>query len=368
MCAEQTRGAAGDIVDLKSATFTMDPTLRTAVPGVSATRVLYRSTNARGEGNTVSGTVLVPATPYPGMRPVVGYAVGTKGLGDPHAPSNQMANGTESEAAMISGLLYRGWAVAVTDYEGLGTPGQHTYMVGPSMGHAVLDVLRAATRLTGSGLAADAPMAVWGYSQGGAAADWAAQLAASYAPELHLIGVAAGGVPADVEAVARHQDGSEISGLAVAALIGLDTAYPELDLDGYLNDAGRALLAENKDDSLEELIINFELKTMAAITTTNPLDQADWQDRFARSRLGSVVPRMPLLLYHGQDDEAIPYGIGTDLRDRYCTQGATVQWVTYPAADHTTCGLVAAPATTNWLADRIAGRPPINTCQQLPQL
>ena len=345
----------------------MDPILCTAVPGVRVTRVLYRSTNARGDGNTVSGTVLVPAAPYPGMRPVVGYAVGTQGLGDPYAPSNQMANGTESESVMIFGLLSRGWAVAVTDYEGLGTPGQHTYMVGPNMGHAVLDVLRAATRLSGSGLAADAPMAVWGYSQGGAASGWAAQLAASYAPELHLVGVAAGGVPADVEAVARHLDGGAFFGLAVAALIGLDTAYPELGLDGYLNDTGRALIAENEDDSLVGLVTGFALKTMAAITTTNPLDQADWQDRFARSRLGSVPPRVPLLLYHGQLDEVIPYGLGTDLRDRYCTQGATVQWLTYPAADHITGVLVAAPTTTDWLADRVAGRPPINTCQQPPR-
>ena len=36
--------------------------------------------------------------------------------------------------------------------EGLGTPGQHTYEVGRSQGKAVLDVARAATRLSGTGL------------------------------------------------------------------------------------------------------------------------------------------------------------------------------------------------------------------------
>lgn len=226
--------AAGDIVSSQPARFTMDPMLGTPVPGVSATRVLYVSTTARGEPDTVSGTILVPAGSYPlGKRPVIGYAVGTHGLGDAYAPSNEMSNGTETEASMMSGLLAHGWVVAVTDYEGLGTPGQHTYMVGPSMGHAVFDVLRAATRLPGSGLAVDAPMAIWGYSQGGAAAGWAAQLHPAYAPELHLSGVAAGGVPADVEAVARHLDGGGFFGLAVAALIGLDAAFPELNLDGF---------------------------------------------------------------------------------------------------------------------------------------
>ena len=35
----------------------------------------------------------------------------------------------------------------ISDYQGLGTPGLHTYMVGPAQGHAVLDMARAAERL-----------------------------------------------------------------------------------------------------------------------------------------------------------------------------------------------------------------------------
>ncbi|MFG2651288.1 lipase family protein [Streptomyces sp. NPDC048436] len=357
------RSAAGDVISAQPATFTMDPLLRTPMPGVAATRVVYRSTNARGEANTVSGTVLVPATPWlAGKRPVIGYAVGTHGLGDAFAPSQEMATGTETEAAMITGLLARGWAVAVTDYEGLGTPGQHTYMVGPAMGHAVLDMLRAATRQPGTGLAADAPMAVLGYSQGGAAASWAAQLHPSYAPELRLVGVAAGGVPADVEAVARHLDGGPFFGLAVAALIGLEAAYPELNLGSHLNDTGRRLLEENKDDSILGLITAFALKSLAAITTTSPLEQADWRDRFARSRLGTTAPSVPVLLYHGELDEIIPYGLGTALRDRYCTHGATVQWQSYPVTDHITGVLLGAAPATDWLAARFAGHPPLSTC------
>ena len=44
-------------------------------------RVLYRSTSATGEPTAVSGTVLIP----PGkarVRPVIGYAVGTHGIGE----------------------------------------------------------------------------------------------------------------------------------------------------------------------------------------------------------------------------------------------------------------------------------------------
>lgn len=43
-----------------------------------------------------------------------------------------------------------------------------------------------------------------GYSGGGHAAGWAAQLANEYAPELNIIGAALGGVPADLK-VSMHQ-------------------------------------------------------------------------------------------------------------------------------------------------------------------
>jgi hypothetical protein len=86
-------------------------------------------------------------------------------------------------------------------------PVTKTYNVGIAEGRAVLDALRAATRVPGAGLQPSAPMAIEGYSQGGGAADWAAQLHPTYAPELHLAGVAGGGTPANLQAVAatsRH--------------------------------------------------------------------------------------------------------------------------------------------------------------------
>ena len=50
-------------------------------------------------------------------------------------------------------------------------------------GRAVLDSVRAAQRLNGSGLSAANPVGIVGYSQGGGGAASAAELAAAYAPE-----------------------------------------------------------------------------------------------------------------------------------------------------------------------------------------
>ena len=99
---------------------------------------------------------------------------GHPGLGDQCAPSKEIAAGDFDEQFAVSNLLDRGWAVVITDYPGLGTPGAEAYNVGIPEGYAVST--RAGRHpAVRAGLSAGAPMAIEGYSQGGGAADWAAQ-------------------------------------------------------------------------------------------------------------------------------------------------------------------------------------------------
>src|SRR5262249_38673605 len=158
-----------------------------------------------------------------------------------------------------------------TDYEGLGTPGEHTYSVGRSEGHAVLDAARAALRLRGGGLAPDAKVAFWGYSQGGGAAVWAGELASSYAPELHTVGVVAGGVPADLTKVSVAVDGAAWAGAEFMAALGLDAAYPELTLDRYVRPAARAGLAKLRTSCLKEGLAAYAGKHARDVFTVNLL-------------------------------------------------------------------------------------------------
>ena len=120
--------------------------------------------------------------------------------------------------------LGRGWAVVVPDFEGPRNP----YTAGRMAGHATLDGIRAARRFPPAGLAADGPVGLWGYSGGGQATAWAAEMQPTYAPELAISGVAAGGVPPDLEQVARQIDGGLFSGIYFAAAVGLSREYPEL--------------------------------------------------------------------------------------------------------------------------------------------
>ena len=331
---------------------------------VTSTAIKYRSTSATGARNYVTGTLLVPKAAWTGggPRPVVSFAPGTQGVGDTCAASTTIPASTFYQQSTLQSLLGRGWAVTVTDYEGIGTSGDHTYVIKDAEGHALLDIVRAAQRMPNSGVAANAPVAFWGYSQGGQAAAAAAELEASYAPELNVVGTAAGGVPSDLGPLAEHLDGPGnfwFSFLAFAAL-GLNAAYPELNLESYLNDAGRQLLTQGRNACLIDGLPLGAGRHISDITTRNPLTDPQWQARIAEQRLGDEAPAAPVLLYHGTTDEIIPFAQGTRLRDAWCAGGARVEWQEH-ATDHIFGVLIDA---SGWLDARFKNQPFTPTCNR----
>jgi len=363
-----TGTSPGQVIRSRTSTFTVDPAFNTPTPAVKAWQVVYRSNDALGRADAVSGTVLVPKLPWVGLgsRPVVGFAVGTRGLGDHCAPSYTLATGTDYEGAFVAGLLARGFAVVVTDYEGLGMPGDHTYVVGRSEGRALLDGVRAAQRLAGTGLSAKSPVGLMGYSQGGGGSAWAAQLAPTYAPELSIKGVVAGGVPADLQEVARFEDGGPVAAFTLMAAMGLDSAYPELDLERYLNAKGRALLTESGQTCLVtangvETLFKTAFRKRSEWTTSDPLATPAWQARLTENRLGATAPKAPVYQFHGLADEMVPYGQAATLRRTWCDKGANVTWSPV-LGEHVTTLVNEYSNAATWLQARFNGLPAIGNC------
>jgi hypothetical protein len=341
-------GAPGDIIWSRTAT--------SPVAGTDAWQILYLSTTVTGAATAVSGTLIVPTTAYSGTRPVVAYAAGTQGWGDQCAPSKEIAANDFDEQFAVNNLLDQGWAVVITDYPGLGTPGDETYNVGIPEGYAVLDALRAATRLSAAGLSATAPMAIEGYSQGGSAADWAAQLQPSYAPELNLEGVAAGGTPANLQAVADNINGTAFFAFLAGTALGFNAAYPSLDLNAELTSAGQAALA-----SLDTMCQLQALATYAGhsiqdytVGGVNPITEPAWQTVLDANNLGTMKPAVPLLQYHGLLDEVIPYSVESTLHSQYCAMGVKTELTGY-AGDHVLTQVEAQSQVVSWIGDRFAG-------------
>ncbi|MBL7496728.1 triacylglycerol lipase [Frankia sp. CNm7] len=348
-------GKPGDVLSYR----TVPAPAQLASLGATVYQVLYLSTDALGKPAAVSGTIVLPGGVDVSKAPVLSYAAGSHGIGDRCAPSKGIADGSDYGLDEIAAAARHGWVVAATDYQGLGTPGEHTYVVGRAEGHAVIDAARAALRLPGAHPAANAKVAYWGYSQGGGAAAWAGELTATYAPELALVGVAAGGVPADLAEVSKVLEGSQQVGLQFMAAVGFDAAYPELRLDSFLTPAGRTAIDALRAGCLDA-IAGLAGKGTADIATINPLSTAVWQKRLAENKLGSAPPSVPLFLYHGTKDVTVAYPQGEALMRAYCAKGATVTWQTFDG-DHG-AGTAVAPAALDFLTARYANLPTPNTC------
>jgi pimeloyl-ACP methyl ester carboxylesterase len=224
-------------------------------------------------------------------------------------------------------------------------------------------VLRAAAALPSAGLSVDAPMALWGYSQGGGAAASAAEQARHYAPELHLVGVAEGGVPADLEVAAHHLDGGVGFGLLAGAAAGYDTGYPDIGVRDLLNARGRALLDEVRHECVGELTARHAGGHLADYSrVADPLGDPALVRALRDNRIGAVAPDMPVLLYHAQFDELIPIELSRRLRAEYCSRHVRVAYHVVPATEHVTGDVAGAPPAVDWLADRFAGRRAPTSC------
>ncbi|MBO2448503.1 triacylglycerol lipase [Actinomadura barringtoniae] len=350
-------GRPGDVIRA-------EPMTANLLPGVAlparAWRILYRSTTATGKPTAVSGVVLVPTAPWkgPGKRPIIGHAVGTQGIADRCATSHLLDYGLDYEGSFFALELARGWAVAVTDYPGQGTPGDHTYVVGHALGPAVLDSVRAARRLPEAGLPTNGPLAITGYSEGGTAAEWALQLQPSYAPDLPLVGGAAGDGTTDLMHTANSLDNGPLGFLQLYAAIGLNAAYPDLHLDSYLNAKGRDLTAQMRDSCIYKAgIIGVpQWLRRSTVLTQDVLRLPQWQKRIAQNRTGAIAPKAPVLLAHARYDEVIPYSETVDLYHRWCARGANARFQELPL-EHGVGGITGFPLFVDWLASRFAGEP-----------
>src|SRR5213593_1040249 len=186
----------------------------------TAYRILYRSTGQLGAPDTVGGMVFIPKGKAPrGGWPIVAWDHGTSGVGDQCNPSRwpDLYDGGQWRGyeAQVDNLLSQGYLVVASDYEGLGTPGLHTYLLTNALGRATIDGVRAAKALVPS---AGSRWAVIGHSEGGQAAIGAGELAAAYGKGLNYLGTVAYAPSNHLEQLISAPDKSESPYLAYMAV------------------------------------------------------------------------------------------------------------------------------------------------------
>jgi len=331
-----------------------------------ATQLLYRTTDLNGEPQATATTVVVP-TERTSDRPlpIVSYQCAIDAVAGRCFPSYALRRGAKAigavaqfEFLLVAAALAEGWAVSVPDHEG--TTGMWGAPYEP--GYHVLDGVRAALNHDPLELAADAPVGLWGYSGGGLASAWAAEVQDTYAPELNVVGAVLGSPVGDLGHTFRRLNGSIYSGLPAMVVAALTHIYPELDriIAEHATPDGKALLARIEKMTTAHAMIALAGKDMASLIDS-PLEEIlltpEVQHVFDSIKLGTAAPTFPVLIVQAVHDRIISVDDIDELTETYTRGGANVTYHRDMLSEHLLLHPMSAPMTLRWLRDRFAGRP-----------
>lgn len=346
-----------------------DPSNITAVVNCSASyNILYRSTDAQYQPSWAVTTLLVPDANLiltNSTSRLLSYQIPYNSPDVDASPSHLLSTlyatvADPSPADYIAEALGRGWYVSVPDFEGPNA----AFFTGPREGHAVLDATRAV--LSQSQLAdwTAARYAMWGYSGGALASYFAAELQASYAPELAFAGAAIGGLPSNLTSVIYNFNNAPGAGTIVSLLLGLTADFPaargflvdNLNTEGPFNatgflaclhyDAIEWQAAYAGQDIFEYFISGSDILTtpeIARVVGNNALPAYHG------------LPQMPVFAYHGINDENCDIEFVDAQIQRYCEAYANILYQRSTVGGHEAESVAVAPAALEWLAKWLDG-------------
>lgn len=332
-----------------------------AAPAARTKLLLYSSRGVAGKPVAVSGTITYPKGRKPkGGWPVITWAHGTTGIADQCAPSRLSAKdpltaGYSTYAfPLFKRWLAKGWAVARTDYEGLGTPGVHPYLIGTSEGRATLDVVLAAPKINRK------RVIVSGHSQGGHATLWANSIAHSYAKALKLRGTVAfapaSHIGEQASLLSALKSPSGLSGLAATIVRGLEVAQPDLGVQALLSDPAAALYPRIDTECLGQLNDPSEFGGIAPADLVK--EGADIAPVVAAANANDpedITVHGPLRIEQGDADGTVFPTFTDDTVKTYTDKGVKVDYDKRAGLDHG--GIVtdtgSQEAATAWIAKRL---------------
>ncbi len=326
--------------------------------GLRTVRIMYRSTDSEGRIRAVTGVVTHPMGDAPeGGWPIVANAPGTIGLGSTCALSR---HGRPAPTFGVDGIG------VTTDYIGTGPPDEtQAYLSRLSEGHSVLDGARAARQLVGD--AAGDRVLVFGHSQGGHGAQAAHELAASYAPELDLLGTVSGAPAAMFDRTYGGIDDVVSRIVSTLGLYGVATDHPELVPEDYLADEVLAHEDVLLSACLGEVISTFApLALSPAYWKADPVTTEPARSVLLANDVGNEVADAPLLLISGTADARVVHERVMDLYERLCANGQVTELIVLEGADHDNEIPLAMDRIEAFYADRLAGSDPIDSCSSGP--
>jgi len=317
-------------------------------------RVLYTSVTPGGKRTAVSGSVSIPKGKAPqGGWPIITYGHGTTGIADKCAPSRNTANGPANDYISYTddeqnAWLKAGYAVARSDYQGLGTPGVHPFLIGQASGRSMLDIVRAARDLDPK---ISKKYLIAGHSQGGHAALFAAGAAAKWTPDLKLRGTVAyapaSHLRTQAELLPSLKEPNSLTALASLVVRGASAVDPSLKANELISDQALAFYPQTETECLSRLAETDNLGGIAPAALIREGANLEPLLALLDRQNPAVKTAAPILLPQG-DQDAVSFMFLTDqLNQELNGLGNSVDYRVYPGADH---GGVLEAAKTDVMA------------------
>lgn len=330
-----------------------------------AYQVMYRTADGHDKPTAAITTILIPKNAPAIGRKLLSYQSFYDSLTLNCTPSYLTVQSKLFEESNIDSTLKKGIVVTMADYEGLDSQ----WIAGMNTAHGVLDSIRATQRFTKAGLDSSSPVALMGFSGGGHATGWAAEVAPEYAPELNIVGAAMGGVPVKIGNVARKVDGGLFAGVYLGAVVGLSRAYPEIDPNKYATPAGIIAIKDMGNRCLlgmfegkNEMLFKYAFKKGTRyLKDPNFLNLPEIAAIIQENSMTTRIPKTPVYVYEGTSDEIMPIADVDALVQRYCAAGVKVQY-NRTGGDHLLMAVSPGTAVA-YVQDRLDGKAVPSNCK-----
>lgn len=338
---------------------------------VSTKQVLYRTTGEQGQATATVTTIIRPLIPLEGTK-IVSYQTAYDALGSQCDPSFELqggGSGVGAEGDAIAAYVVAGFTVTVPDYEGPNLD----WGAGQESGQGTLDGIRATENFLGD--SSSTKVGMLGYSGGAIATQWASELAPTYAPELHIVGAAAGGIPVDFAHNLNYINGDQAwAGVIPAILVSLGRAFG-IDITPFLSPLGQQITSEVSSECIGSFAANFPGLTVQQLLLPQ------FQDPFQIPALVTVLNHLIMGNSPGKPGEPLLFGIGDAdgtgdgimilgdeqaLAHEYCQRGVPVSFDIYPLLIHSQAAIPFEAHALTFLENLLNGGSPGNQCGSIP--
>ncbi|RJO76800.1 lipase [Nocardia panacis] len=310
-------------------------------PDVEAYKLMYVTTGVDGSTPAVStGILMIPKDGQPAdQKRLISYQEANDSVGWSCHPSTQWTGGDPLDGASWSALgplalmFGKGYAVMISDVGNDADRNPHGVFAGKFAAHAQLDGIRAALHHRPAGLNPQAQVALFGIAGGGVGAAFSAELAPAYAPELAVKSTVLEGMVVNTRNFLRVADGSVGSGFALATLLGMEPAYPQMRVEEKLTPAGRGIADFFRTQCQTPAYFGLPLLPLRTLFTSGvgPADEPDFQQAFEDNVLGrSGTPKSKVLIASCAKDDSfmslVPAQESRDLAETYRERGTDVTY------------------------------------------